>query len=163
MALRDQYNIISRADKIGVPIAMVLFASSSLALILARWSWISTVTGIYALLVTSLFADTFKRILHITDDGLYVSTLFRSQTQRLGWNEVREIRVLRHANQQEVRKVLIIGGQPSRSPIERALCDGLHRVIIVVPGNVPDVFAVIERLWERVPAAFDSTDLTDVR
>ena len=162
MTKQGEYNILSRADMIAMTVIMALFAALSLALILARWSWISSTIGALVLLGTLMLADTLKRVLHIADDGLSVTTLFHQRGKLLAWDSIERVLVSRKRGGHTVRRVLIVSRNP-KLPLESVyderrgtLHEPLCRRIIAIPGNAPDLLAVLQHLQDRVPNAFSS-------
>lgn len=165
MTRQEEYNILGRADRIAIPIIMILFAAFALALIRARWSWISSGVGVLVLLAAFVMADALKRVLRIADEGLSVTTLFRPRGKLLAWDSIEKVIVSRKRDGHTVKRVLVVGRNPGLPPEavhheydeqRGTLFEPLGRRMIAIPGNAPDLSAVLQRLQDRVPNAFPS-------
>lgn len=164
------YSLISKGEKRGIYLALALLVIAFIACVYANlWmasplSWLFMLLGLLGLLFCPVAAlDQLTQEICLFEDGISVKTAIRPSSKALGWNDIRSVYVQNRngARQQgcTIKKILIRGDLPSRSPIERALCSGRKTITIRIPGDIPDALDVLERLRERVPAAFDSTRL----
>lgn len=139
------YDILSSRDKKGIPIIIVIHACIAAALFLARWSWAGTAVGLFAIFAMCLWIDALQETLWVSEEGLSLTSLFR-QKQKLEWNEIKRIHVLRDSRRQRIILVRIISEQ-SRA-VFRII---VPNTAILIPGSIEKLDEIIDLLHQKLP------------
>ena len=159
------FRLVGRIDNIGACIAVIMFASMSLYLILAGWGLPAVIGGIFSLLATFiiafLFFDNSGRQLVVSEEGLHLRTRFREYKKIIAWECIETVIVPRESDGHFKSDILIVGYHPtlpSNAKFHRTRASILHeppgRPLILISRHAPDLNTLLHCLQERVPDVF---------